>query len=123
MARCPHCSVFEGANHHSLCPVLQRKRDPAMHRHNGKDYPHANDCPHCWREASDIQSAAIESLRAQLAETERERDEALAAIRDALAVWDDYRITTTHHTDSAQERLRAALGEERLADQDSREDG
>lgn len=43
-----------------------------MHRHNGTDYQHANDCPHCWREASDIQSEAIKSLRAQLAEKERE---------------------------------------------------
>lgn len=68
MARCPYCSVFEGDNHHSLCPALQRKRDPAMHRHNGTDYQHANDCPHCWREASDIQSAAIDRLSAQLAE-------------------------------------------------------
>ena len=37
-----------------------------MHRHNGTDYIHANDCPHCWREASDIQSATIDRLRAQL---------------------------------------------------------
>lgn len=72
MARCPHCGVFEGDNHHSLCPALQRKRDPVKHRHNGTDYPHANDCPHCWREASDIQSAAIDRLSAQLAEKERE---------------------------------------------------
>jgi len=72
MARCPHCGVFEGYNHHSLCPALQRKPDPAMHRHNGTDYAHANDCPYCWREASDIQSATIERLSSKLAEKERE---------------------------------------------------
>ena len=43
-----------------------------MHRHNGTDYSHANECPHCWREASDIQSAAIDRLSAWLAEKELE---------------------------------------------------
>lgn len=81
MAKCPHCGVFEGDNHHSLCPFLQRKRDSAMHRHNGADYARANDCPHCWREASDIQSKVIESLRAQLADAQRD----LASCRATLS--------------------------------------
>ena len=47
-----------------------------MHRHNGTDYQHANDCPHCWREASDIQSEVIERLSTKLAAEREAREKA-----------------------------------------------
>ena len=113
MARCPHCGVFEGDNHHSLCPALQRERDPVKHRHNGTDYQHANDCPHCWREASDIQSEAIKSLRAQLAEREREverlREAATYVVAELLHVYPQQKGRTKASISRQITRLELAL--------------
>lgn len=42
------------------------------HRHNGRDYPSSDHCPHCWKQSCEVLQEQLNKARAKLAQLSAE---------------------------------------------------